>query len=52
MSLLILVVLVSGDIIRADITGYSEKFRHQLKDAQRAFQAEQWGGGTPFVSRA
>ena len=42
MFLFIFLVLVSGDIVRADITGYPEKFQKRLKDAQHAFQAERW----------
>ena len=33
---------VSGDILRGDITDYPKAFQQQLRDAQQAFQAEQW----------
>ena len=33
---------VSGDIVRRNIRDYSKTFQKQLKDAQQAFQAEQW----------
>ena len=33
---------VSGDIVRQDITDYPKGLQKQLKDAQQAFQAEQW----------
>ena len=33
---------VSGDILSGDITDYPKTFQKQLKDAQQAFQAEQW----------
>ncbi len=33
---------VSGDILRGNITDYPKTFQKQLKDAQQAFQAEQW----------
>ena len=42
MFLSIFLVLVSGNIVRADITGYPEKFQKRLKAAERAFQAERW----------
>ena len=32
----------SGDILRRNITDYPKTFQIQLKDAQQAFQAEQW----------
>ena len=41
-SLFLFVVSVSVDVLRADITGYPETFQERLKDAQRAFQTEQW----------
>ena len=33
---------VPGDVLRADITGSPKTIQKQLKDAQQAFQAEQW----------
>ena len=41
-SLFLFVVSVSVDVLRADVTDYPETFQQRLKDAQRAFQAEQW----------
>ena len=32
----------SGDILRRNITDFPKTFQKQLKDAQQAFQAEQW----------
>ena len=42
MFLLMFTASVSGDTLRRDITDYPETFQKQLKDAQQAFQAEQW----------
>ena len=43
MILFMFATWVSGDILRADITeDYPKTFQKQLKDAQQAFQAEQW----------
>ena len=42
MLLFMFATWVSGDILRADITGYSKAFQQQLRNAQQAFQAEQW----------
>lgn len=41
-SLFLFVVSVSVDVFPADMTGYPETFQKRLKDAQRAFQTEQW----------
>lgn len=41
-SVFLLVVSVSVDVLRADITDYPETFQQRLKAAQRAFQAGQW----------
>ena len=41
-SLFLLIVSVSVDVFSADMTGYPETFQKRLKDAQRAFQTEQW----------
>ena len=41
-SLFLFVVSVSVDVFPADMTGYPEMFQKRLKDAQRAFQTEQW----------
>ena len=42
MLLFMFATWVSGDILQGDITAYSKTFQKQLKDAQQAFQAEQW----------
>ena len=43
MILLMFATWVSGDPLRSDITAdYPKTFQKQLKDAQKAFQAEQW----------
>lgn len=42
MLLFMFATWVSGDILRGDITDYPKTFQKQLKDAQQAFQAEQW----------
>ena len=42
MLLFMFATWVSGDILRADITDYPKAFQQQLRDAQQAFQAEQW----------
>ena len=44
MILFVCATWVSGDILRADIIteDYPKTFQKQLKDAQQAFQAEQW----------
>ena len=41
-SLFLFVVSVSVNVFSADMTGYPETFQKRLKDAQRAFQTEQW----------
>ena len=40
--LLMFATSVSGDRLRRHITDYPKTFQQQLKDAQQAFQAEQW----------
>ena len=42
MLLFMFTTRVSGDILQRDITDYPKRFQKQLKDAQQAFQAEQW----------
>ena len=42
MLLFMFATWVSGDILRADITDYPKAFQQQLRDAQQAFQTEQW----------
>ncbi len=42
MLLFMFATWVSGDILRGDITDYPKTFQKRLKDAQQAFQAEQW----------
>ena len=42
MLLFMFATRVSGDILQRDITDYPKRFQKQLKDAQQAFQAEQW----------
>ena len=42
MLLFLFATWVSGDTLRRDITDYPKTFQKQLKDAQRAFRAEQW----------
>ena len=41
-SLFLFVISASVDVFPADMTGYPETFQKRLKDAQRAFQTEQW----------
>lgn len=41
-SLFLFIVSVSVDVLPADTTGYPETFQKRLRDAQRAFQAEEW----------
>ena len=40
--LFVFTTLVVGDPVRDDIAHYPKTFQKQLKDAQRAFQSEQW----------
>ena len=41
-SVFLFVVSASVDVFSADMTGYPETFQKRLKEAQRAFQTEQW----------